>query len=99
MDSQAAYLLELRTRVRRYYAYGEKDGFGKSELKSEIKGFLEAGIKSHLVKTETVKQLIDEEHLSAFGISLEERRARRKLGLEAEPVDWSIYDSPAFERN
>ena len=98
MKSAEIYLQELRQRVRKYYAYGENEGVGKRDLKSEIKGFLDAGIASGFIDVEETRQVIDEEHKNAFGMTLDERRARRKLGQLEEPVDWSQYDSPTYER-
>jgi len=98
MNRADEYLKGLRRRVQRYYAYGEAEGIGKSTLKSEIKGYLDAGIQNDLVSYEQTRFVIDEEHREAFGMTLEERRARQKLGLISDSDDWSQYESPAYER-
>ena len=92
------YLKELKARVEKYYSYGEADHAVRHKLKDQIKGFLDAGIVSGLVTVEQIRNVIDAEHQNAFGVSIEERRAQKKLGVIEEPVDWSEYEVPTYQR-
>ena len=98
MSTNEIYLKELKARVEKYYSYGEADHAVRHKLKDQIKGFLDAGIVSGLVTVEQTRHVIDTEHQKAFGMSIEERRAHKKLGVIEDPVDWSEYEAPTYQR-
>ena len=76
------------------YAYGKAKPPARQQLWHEITGFLEAGQLLGNVTTEELQAIIDEEHLTAFGITREERQLRQKLATEDDEQDWDRYDVP-----
>jgi len=92
------YLEELHARVAKYYSYGEAEPTVKKDLKLEIKGFLDAGIKTGLVSIEQTKEIINTEHQKAFGMSVEERRLKKRIAQADDPIEWSTYETPTYQR-
>ena len=80
--------------MAKLYAYGEAKPPTRQQLWHEITGFLEAGQLLGNVTTEELQAIIDEEHLTAFGITREERQLRQKLANEDDEQDWDRYDVP-----
>ena len=64
------------------YAYGEAKPPARQQLWHEITGFLEAGKVLSNVTTEELQAIIDEEHITAFGITREERQLKQKLATK-----------------
>jgi hypothetical protein len=42
--------------------------------------------------------IIDTEHMSAFGMTRDERREKLKLQSKGAAIDWDIYDIPTIHR-
>ena len=61
------------------YAYGEAKPTAREQLWHEITGFLKAGELLGGFMTEELQAIIDEEHITAFGITREERQLQQKL--------------------
>jgi hypothetical protein len=77
------------------YAYGEaKPPPARQQLWHVSTGFLEAGKVLSNVTSEELQTIIDEEHIKAFGITLEERQLKQKLTTTDGEQDWDKYDVP-----
>ena len=76
------------------YAYGEAKPPAREQLWHEITGFLKAGELLGNFTTEELQVIIDEEHLTAFGITREERQLKQKLAPDDDEQDWDKYDVP-----
>ena len=46
------------------------------------------------VTTEELQAIIDEEHITAFGITREERQLQQNLPKADDEQDWDKYDVP-----
>jgi len=88
------YLEAVRDKMAKLYAYGDAKPPARQQLWHEITGFLEAGKVLSNVTTEELQVIIDEEHITAFGITCEERQLRQKLAAEDVEQDWGKYDVP-----
>ena len=66
----------------------------RQQLWHEITGFLEARKVLSNVTTEELQAIIDEEHITAFGITREERQLKQKLAAVDDEQDWGRYDVP-----
>ena len=80
--------------MAKLYAYGEAKPPARQQLWHEITGFLEAGELLGGFTTEELQAIIDEEHLTAFGITREERQLKQNLPKADDEQDWDKYDVP-----
>jgi len=46
------------------------------------------------VTTDALQAILDEEHITAFGITREERQLKQKLAAADDEQDWDKYDVP-----
>jgi hypothetical protein len=88
------YLEAVRDMMVKLYAYGDAKPPARQQLWHEITGFLKAGELLSNVTTEELQAIIDEEHITAFGITREERQLRQKLAAADDEQDWDKYDVP-----
>jgi hypothetical protein len=70
-----------------------------NELKHIVQGFINAGEFLGVITRSEAIQLMDDAHLSVFGITKEQRKTR-KAEIKAVRTDQeaSIFDIPAVER-
>ena len=93
------FIESLRKRVGHLYVYGESHPDEKDLIAHKLDGFLEAGLLLQIFSKDQLQRIIDEEHVTIFGMSREERAKRRQQeGTSPESADWSAYDAPASER-
>ena len=88
------YLEAVRDKMAKLYAYGDAKPPAREQLWHEITGFLKAGELLGDFTTEELQAIIDEEHITAFGITREERQLKQKLAAEDVEQDWDKYDVP-----
>jgi hypothetical protein len=88
------YLEAVRDKMVKLYAYGEAKPPAREQLWHEITGFLKAGELLGNFTSEELQAIIDEEHITAFGITREERQLKQKLATEDDEQDWDKYDVP-----
>ena len=78
----------------------------KSGLKPDMKachrceGFMHAGEFLGIASRAELLELMGQCHQKIFGESIAEREARKKLQQKwsADTIDYSMYESPAFDR-
>ena len=92
------YLEAVRDKMAKLYAYGEAKPPAREQLWHEITGFLEAGKVLSNITSEELQAIIDEEHVTAFGITREERQLKQNLPKADDEQDWDKYDVPARMR-
>ena len=88
------YLEAVRDKMVKLYAYGETKPPAREQLWHEITGFVKAGELLGGFMTEELQAIIDEEHVTAFGITREERQLKQKLAETDDEQDWDKYDVP-----
>jgi hypothetical protein len=77
-----------------------KAGKDTAELRFRAQGFIHAGELLQLFSRHEVQQLMEQEHLEVFGVTIAERKpseqARRQQALKLG--DYDYFDEPAFNR-
>ena len=96
-DKKNMYIAEARSQLKKFYSFGSSKVQKKEDLRNEIFGFFQAGILLKIISSEVVSDLIAEEHFSAFGKTVEQRRIDEKMKDGTEP-NWDKYDMPAYQR-
>ena len=66
----------------------------RQQLWHGITGFLEAGKVLSNVASEELQGIIDEEHITAFGITREAIQLKQKLAKTDDEQDWDKCDVP-----
>ena len=89
----------LRALLSEYYGHAEEESAEITALKHKISGYIEAGLILNILSKDELQDLIDQEHLAAFGMTRKQRRIEKKLGKKEKVKDWSAFDRPAIERN
>jgi hypothetical protein len=68
-------------------------------MKHRIQGFINAGEFLNLVTRDEAIGIIDAAHHEIFGITKEQRKARKeKIKNSIKGDDFSVFDAPAIER-
>ena len=80
------------------YWHAEVKSSELTALKHKIDGYIEAGLTLNALRKSELQDLIDREHMAAFGMTRKQRRISKKLGKKEEVRDWSAFDRPAIER-
>jgi hypothetical protein len=88
----------LRTLLSEYYGRVEEESAEITALKNKIDGYIQAGLTLNALSKSELQDLIDQEHMAAFGMTRKQRRIEKKLGKKEEVRDWSAFDRPAIER-
>ena len=88
----------VRELIREYYSSGDDKSEHTKKLKYKIEGFFEAGLLVDAATKEDIQLIVDEEHMAAFGMTRLQRRAEKKINMDFDSIDWSIYDEPAIGR-
>ena len=97
-----SFLNATRELIVALYAIKDSESPEYKTKGSEFDGFMKAGITLGIVTRSELKKIIDEEHWSKFGMTIKERKAKKK-DHKSEPeinneTDWSIYDTPTIKR-
>ena len=92
------YHERLREKLIKLYSYGDAEPDARKRLLDQIDGYFEAAILMKMMTKEALQAVIDDEHLTAFGMTLEERRIQKKLQNAPAALDWDSYDAPPSVR-
>lgn len=92
------YTDAVRWMLKKYYGYGYLKSPKSKQLNDEIGGFFKAGILLEIVTNEELEQLVNEEHLLAFGKTIKQRRIEEKTGVKNTERNWDVYDTPSVNR-
>ena len=92
------YIGAVRWMLKKLYGFGGQKSTKSEQFRDEIGGFFKAGILLEIVTNEELEQLVDEEHLLAFGKTIKQRRIEEKTGVKDTERNWDIYDTPSVHR-
>lgn len=92
------YLNAIKDLLREFYSTEDSESPIYQKAKSKLDGFSQAGVVIGIVSKSELQDIIDQEHMDAFGITRKQRRAELKLDKKATEVDWGIYDPPTIHR-
>lgn len=93
------YIERAQKKLAKLYSYGDAEPEARKRLSDQLDGFIEAALLVRMIDKKVLQALIDEEHHKAFGMTREERKAKKQLDGDHPEVDWSKYELPPDLRN
>ena len=93
------YITGIKELLQLFYGIKDLNSRYRKKLESKVDGFIAAGILIDLVSKRELQKIIDEEHITAFGMTRTERREKLKFQSKGAEVDWDIYDIPTIQRS
>ena len=95
---KSKYIAGIKELLQLFYGTKDLNSAYRKKLESKIDGFIAAGILIGLISKPELQTIIDTEHMSAFGMTRNERREKLKFQSKGVPIDWDIYDIPTIHR-
>ena len=92
------YLKEVEKRLNRIFI-ASKEGYKVPSVeRHRLEGFMSAGVYMGLVTNAELAKAMNENHVSVFGKTIQERKTELTGNWQEEAIDYSYYDQPTFER-
>ena len=95
---KSKYIVGIKELLQLFYGTKDLNSAYRTKLESKIDGFIAAGILIGLISKPELQTIIDTEHMSAFGMTRNERREKLKFQSKGAAIDWDIYDIPTIHR-
>ena len=95
---KSKYIAGIKELLQLFYGTKDLNSAYRKKLESKIDGFIAAGILIGLISKPELQTIIDTEHMSAFGMTRNERREKLKFQSKGVAIDWDIYDIPTIHR-
>jgi hypothetical protein len=95
---KSKYIAGIKELLQLFYGTKDLNSAYRTKLESKIDGFIAAGILIGLISKPELQTIIDTEHMSAFGMTRNERREKLKFQSKGVAIDWDIYDIPTIHR-
>ena len=92
------YIAGIKELLQLFYGTKDLNSPHRKKLESKVDGFIAAGILIDLISKPELQIVIDTEHMSAFGMTRDERREKLKFQSKGAAIDWDIYDIPTIHR-
>ena len=92
------YIAGIKELLQLFYGTKDLNSPHRKKLESKVDGFIAAGILIDLISKPELQTIIDTEHMSAFGMTRDERREKLKFQSKGAAIDWDIYDIPTIHR-
>ena len=92
------YIAGIKELLQLFYGTKDLNSAYRKKLESKVDGFIAAGILIGLISKPELQTIIDTEHMSAFGMTRDERREKLKFQSKGAAIDWDIYDIPTIHR-
>ena len=92
------YITGIKELRQLFYGIKDLNSRYRKKLESKVDGFIAAGILIGLISKPELQTIIDTEHMSAFGMTRDERREKLKFQSKGVAIDWDIYDIPTIHR-
>ena len=92
------YIAGIKELLQLFYGTKDLNSAYRKKLESKVDGFIAAGILIDLIYKPELQIVIDTEHMSAFGMTRNERREKLKFQSKGATIDWDIYDIPTIHR-
>ncbi len=96
--SKPSYIAGIKDLLRLFYGTKDLNSAYRKKLEAKLDGFIAAGILIDLIPKQELQNIIDKEHMAAFGMTRNERREKLKLESKGAEIDWEIYDIPTIHR-
>jgi hypothetical protein len=95
---KSKYIAGIKELLQLFYGTKDLNSAYRKKLESKIDGFIAAGILIDLISKPELQTIIDTEHMTAFGMTRNERREKLKFQSKGVAIDWDIYDIPTIHR-
>ena len=95
---KSKYIAGIKDLLQLFYGTKDLNSAYRKKLEFKIDGFIAAGILIDLISKPELQTIIDTEHMSAFGMTRNERREKLKFQSKGVAIDWDIYDIPTIHR-
>ena len=95
---KSKFIAGIKELLQLFYRTKDLNSAYRKKLEFKIDGFIAAGILIDLISKPELQTIIDTEHMSAFGMTRNERREKLKFQSKGVAVDWDIYDIPTIHR-
>ena len=95
---KSKYIAGIKELLRLFYGTKDLNSAYRKKLESKVDGFIAAGILIDMISKQELQKIIDAEHMSAFGMTRDERREKLKFQSKGAAIDWDIYDIPTVHR-
>ena len=95
---KSKYIAGIKELLQLFYGTKDLNSAYRKKLESKVDGFIAAGILIGLISKPELQTIIDTEHMSAFGMTRDERREKLKFQSKGAAIDWDIYDIPTIHR-
>ena len=95
---KSKYIAGIKELLQLFYGTKDLNSAYRKKLESKVDGFIAAGILIDLISKPELQTIIDTEHMSAFGMTRDERREKLKFQSKGAAIDWDIYDIPTIHR-
>jgi hypothetical protein len=92
------YIAGIKDLLRLFYGTKDLNLAYRKKLEAKLDGFIAAGLLIDLISEKELQNIIDEEYMTAFGMTRNERREKLKLESNGTEIDWEIYDIPTIHR-
>ena len=93
------YLTRLSELLQEIYSNRRSSNMKASNAHERLSGFIEAALISRVLSNRDIQEVVDQEHVGAYGLSVQERGGIQQQILAAcEDHDWSSFDAPAVSR-
>ena len=95
---KSKFIAGIKELLQLFYGTKDLNSAYRKKLESKVDGFIAAGILIGLISKPELQTIIDTEHMSAFGMTRNERREKLKFQSKGVAIDWDIYDIPTIHR-
>ena len=93
------YLTRLSELLRQIYIRRPSSSTKTSDVHQHLSGFIEAALISRTVSNTDIQAAVDQEHMEAYGLSVEEHgQIQQQILAACDNHDWSSFDEPAVSR-
>ena len=95
---KSKYTTGIKELLQLFYGTQDLNSAYRKKLESKVDGFIAAGMLIDIISKQELQKIIDAEHMSAFGMTRDERREKLKFQSKGAAIDWDIYDIPTIHR-
>ena len=95
---KSKFIAGIKELLQLFYGTKDLNSAYRKKLESKVDGFIAAGMLIDIISKQELQKIIDAEHMSAFGMTRDERREKLKFQSKGVVIDWDIYDIPTIHR-
>ena len=93
------YLTRLSELLQEIYSNRRSSNTKTSDAQERLSGFIEAALISRVLSNQDIQTLVDQEHMDAHDLSVQERgRIQQQILAACKDHDWSPFEEPTFRR-